>query len=160
MSIYSFPLYVVGTYDQYDTVVYPRKTTFAELLGKKVKEMGKDVVGAIGGTIFNIVSRSSSSKGDVTSDITSGDATKAMEFKPLDLQKMGEECLHQYLHEYKEKLCSGDFTSIPSIAEEINHIFESLYCPVIIHQRSKFPLEKRLDGNFKEVCTSLKRLVN
>ena len=131
-------------------MVYPRTTKIAKSIGERVKETGKGILGAIGGAVSTLLGRSS----------TSEDATKATEFKPLPPQIMGEQCLHVYLDEYKEKLCSGDFISIPSIAEEINHIFESLYCPVIIHQRSQFPVEKRLDGNFKEVCTSLKRLVN
>ena len=132
-------------------MVYPKTTKIAKSIGERFKETGKGILGAIGGAFSTLLGRGSTSEGD---------ATKATEFKPLHPQKMGELCLHVYLDEYKEKLCSGDFISIPSIAEEINHIFESLYCPVIIHQRSQFPVEKRLDGNFKEVCISLKRLVN
>jgi len=132
-------------------VVYPKTTKIARSIGERLKETGKGLLGTIGGAVSTLLGRSSSSEGD---------ATKATEFKPLPPQIMGEQCLHVYLDEYKEKLCSGDFTSIPSIAEEINHIFESLYCPVIIHRNSNTPMEKRLDGNFKEVCTSLKRLVN
>ena len=70
----------------------------------------------------------------------------------LSLQKMSELCLQVYLAEYEEKLHSGDFLSVPSTAEGINHIFESLYHPVIIHRKSYVPIVKYLDGTFKEVC--------
>jgi len=125
-------------------MVYPKTTKIAKSIGERLKETGKGILGAIGGAVSALLGRGSTSEGD---------ATKATEFKPLPPQIMGEQCLHIYLAEYKTKLCSGDFTSIPSIAEEINHIFESLYCPVIIHRNSNTPMEKRLEGKFKEVIT-------
>jgi len=124
-------------------VVYPKTTKISKSIGERFKETGKGILGAIGGAVSTLLGYSS----------TSEDATKATEFKPLPPQIMGEQCLHVYLAEYKEKLCSGDFTSIPSIAEEINHIFESLYFPVIIHRNSYTPMDKRLEGKFKEVIT-------
>ena len=102
------------------------------------------IVGAIGGAVGSLFGRGSTQQGD---------APKDTEFKPLLPQDMGKLCLKAYLAEYEEKLCTGDFRSIQSTAEDIDHIFESLYHPVIVHQNSYMPITKDLDGGkFKEVC--------
>lgn len=120
-------------------MVYPQKTKISKSFTDKFKE----TVGTIGGAISSFFGRSSTPQGD---------AAKETDFKPLPLQKMGELCLQVYLAEFEEKLCSGIFLSIPSIAEDINHIFESLYHRMIFHQHSWVPVTRDLDGRFKEVC--------
>ena len=139
LSCFSLCIFL-GTYHQYDTVVYPQKTKISKTFTEKFKE----TVGTIGGAIGSFFGRSSTSQGDTT---------KETDFKPLALQKMSELCLQTYLAEYEEKLCSGDLLSVQSTAEDINHIFESLYHPVIIRQYSSLPFYKYLDGSFKEVRT-------
>ena len=139
LSCFSLCIFL-GTYHQYDTVVYPQKTKISKSFTEKFKE----TVGTIGGAIGSLFGRSSTSQGDTT---------KETDFKPLTLQKMSELCLQTYLAEYEEKLCSGDLLSIQSTAEVINHIFESLYHPVIIRQHSNLPMDKSLDGSFKVVRT-------
>ena len=132
--------HVSGAYHQYDTVVYPKiSKSFLE----RVKETG--IVGAIGGTISgSLFGRGSTQQGD---------APKDTDFKPLLPQEMGELCLKAYLAEYEEKLCTGDFPSIQLTAEDINHIFESLYYQVIIYPNSYMPSIKDLDGGkLKKVC--------
>ena len=149
LSCFSLCIFL-GTYHQYDTVVYPQKTKISKSFAEKFKE----TVGTIGGAIGSFFGRSSTPQGDTT---------KETDFKPLALQKMSELCLQVYLAEHEEKLCSGDLLSIQSTAEEINHIFESLYHPVIVHQNSNVSIDKYLDGSFKEVCCfvpSLTELVN
>ena len=136
--------HVSGAYHQYDTVVYPKKTKISKSFLESVKETG--IVSAIGGKISGWLGRSSTQQGD---------AAKEMDFKPLLPQQMGELCLKAYLAEYEEKLCSGDFFSIPLTVESINHIFESLYHRVIIHQKAYTPSDKDLHGSFKEVCCLL-----
>ena len=139
---FSLSLHVSGTYHQYDTVVYPKKTKISKSFLERVKETG--LVSAIGGKITGWFGRSSTPQGD---------AAKDTDFKPLPPQQMGDLCLKAYLADYEEKLCTGDFPSIQSTAEDIKHIFESLYHPVIIHQHSNVPIYKYLDGGkFKEVC--------
>ena len=119
-------------------VVYPKKTKISKSFLERVKETG--IVGAIG----SLFGRGSTQQGD---------APKETDFKPLLPQQTGELCLKAYLAEYKEKLCTGDFPSIQSTAEDINQIYESLYHPVIVHQNSYTPITKDLDGGkFKEVC--------
>ena len=137
-----FHFHVSGVYHQYDTVVYPKKTKISKSFLERVKETG--IVGTIGGAIGSLFGRGSTQQGD---------AAKETDFKPLLPQQMGELCLKAYLAEYKEKLCTGDFPSMQSTAEDINHIFESLYHQVIIHQNSYMPSIEDLDGGkFKKVC--------
>ena len=134
--------HVSGVYHQYDTVVYPKKTKISKSFLERVKETR--IVGAIGGTIGSFFGRGSTQQGD---------APKDRDFKPLLPQDMGELCLKAYLAEYEEKLCTGDFPSIQSTAEDINHIFESLYHQVIVNQNSYMPITKDLDGGkIKQVC--------
>ena len=125
-------------------MVYPKKTKISKSFLESVKETG--IVSAIGGKISGWFGRSSTPQGD---------AAKETDFKPLPLQQMGELCLKAYLAKNKENLCSGDFFSIPLTVEYINHIFESLYHRVIIHQKAYLPSDKDLDGSFKEVCCLL-----
>ena len=120
-------------------MVYPKKTKISKSFLERVKETG--IVGAIGGAIGSLFGRGSTQQED---------APKDTDFKPLLPQEMGELCLKAYLAEYKEKLCTGDFPSIQSTAENINHIFESLYYQVIIHQNSY--MEDVDGGKLKKVC--------
>ena len=134
--------HVSGVYHQYDTVVYPKKTKISKSFLERVKETG--IVGAIGGAIGSLFGRGSTQQKD---------ASKDTDFKPLLPQEMGELCLKAYLAEYEEKLCTGDFPSIPLTAEDINHIFESLYYQVIIYPNSYMPSIEDLDGGkLKKVC--------
>ena len=157
-------------YHQYDTVVYPKgfRSLTEKLkeagevgistLGKKIAgshgetfggKLGEKVAGGVAGKVVSTV-------GEVVDAIRGkeGDARNAARethLKPLSLQQMGELCLKIYLTDYKGKLCSGNFPSIPSIAEEIDHIFQSLYHRVIM-QSPYEPTDSSLDQNFEKVC--------
>jgi len=68
--------------------------------------------------------------------------------------EMGTICLQEYLREHKEMLCSGCFpqhANLRAIAEEICHIFNLLFQPIIIYGISSTGTKKKLDEKFKEV---------
>ena len=123
-------LHVLGTYHQYDTLVYPKRTKASKSWSDIFK---KPFTGWIG-------------QGSTSQE----EANKVRNFKPLSQQETSEFCLKVYLSEYEEKLCSGDFSSIPITAESITHIFDSLCHQVVIRQGSQVPTPIKLERNL--VC--------
>lgn len=159
-------------FHQYDTVVYPRGF---RSLTEKLKEAGEVGIGTIGKKIAGSYGETIGGKigekiaGKVVSTVgervggaivgairgkegVARDTARETHLKPLSLQQMGELCLEIYLTDCKGKLRSGNFPSIPSIAEEIDHIFQSLYHRVIIMHSPYEPTDSSLDQNFKKVC--------
>ena len=122
--------FCLGTYHQYDTVVYPKNIKTSKSFYEIAKEKAK--------TFFWW---SSDSQSQEKEDITI-----------LSPFEMGKLCLYVYLDGYKQMLCSGSFpqqANIQMIVQEICKIFALLYNPVISYST---PSEKRLDRKFTEVC--------
>lgn len=123
----------LGTYHQYDTVVYPKDIKTSKSLYEKAKDRFKAWVG-------------------IGSDSQSQEEEGVTILSPFE---MGKLCLHVYLERYKQMLCSGSFTqqaNIQMTVEEICHVFILLYYPIIFNQNSSTPSAQKLDGKFTEVC--------
>lgn len=127
----------LGTYHQYDTVVYPKHLEPPKPWYERTKEKVKSALGIEG------------SKGE--------------ESKPLSPFEMGKLCLHNYLDGYKQKLCSGSFpeeADLQNVVQGICHIFNCLYRPVILHWYQSTishtftptPYPCNLDVRFTKVC--------
>ena len=123
----------LGTYHQYDTVVYPKDIKTSKSLYEKAKDRFKAWVG-------------------IGSDSQSQEEEGVTILSPFE---MGKLCLHVYLERYKQMLCSGSFTqqaNIQMTVEEICHVFIHLYYPIIFNQNYSKPSTQKLDGKFTEVC--------
>ena len=137
-NIYDFIMHIpisvgssfcLGTYHQYDTVVYPKNIT-SKSFYERAKEKAK--------TFFWW-----------SSDSQSQEEENITILSPFE---MGKFCLHVYLDGYKQMLCSGSFpqqANIQMIVEEICKIFALLYNPVISYST---PSVQKLDRKFTEVC--------
>ena len=145
-SIYSsssasvFIFAYIGTYHQYDTVVYPKSVKASD-----TADHPKDIKTTK--SFFQRAKawfrRSSSSQPQEEEDT-------------LSQFEMAKLCLQVYLDGYKQMLCSGSFpqqADLKTIVEEICHIFHLLYCPIICHQKSSQPVGQNLDQKFIEVCS-------
>ena len=133
----------IGTYHQYDTVVYPKNIKTSKSLYKIAKETAKSV-----GAMFGFGSSSQPQEGE---DI------------PLSPFEMGKLCLQVYLEGYKQMLCSGGFTqqaNLQTIVEEICHIFNLLYYPITFYQSYSTPTQYKLDVKFIEVCSLVFHVIN
>ena len=120
----------IGTYHQYDTVVYPKHIKTSRSLFKWAKETAKSV-----GAMFGF-----------------GSSSQEGLLSPFE---MGKLCLQVYLEGYKEMLCSSSFpkqVNLQTIVEEVCHIFNLLYYPIIFHQTFSTPSLYKFDGKFIEVC--------
>ena len=132
ISLFSFHMHL-GTYHQYDTVVYPKDMKTSKSLFEKAKEKVKAWVG------FGSDSQSQEEEGITI----------------LSPFEMGKLSLHVYLDRYKQMLCSGSFpqqANIQMIVEEICHVFYRLYNPIIFNQSYSTPSTPKLDSKFTEVC--------
>lgn len=97
----------LGTYHQYDTVVYPKHLKPPKTLYERTREKVKSALGIEG--------------------------SKEEELEPFQIGKL---CLHIYLDGYKQKLCCGSFPQEPNlqnIVQGICHIFNCLHHPVMLH---------------------------
>ena len=126
----------IGTYHQYDTVVYPKYIKTSKSFYKRAKE-----------TVGAMLGFGSSSQSHEEEDITL-----------LSPYEMGKLCLQVYLEGYKKMLCSGGFpqqANLQTIVEEICHIFNLLYHPVTFYQNYSTPTVWKFDEKsykFIEVC--------
>ena len=130
----------IGTYHQYDSVVYPKnvKATDTAVHPKDIR-----TTKSLYQRAKAWFRRSSSSQPQEEEDTLS----------PFEMAKL---CLQVYLDGYKQMLCSGSFpqqADLKAIVEEICHIFHLLYCPIICHQNSSQPVGQNLDQKFIEVCS-------
>ena len=69
--------------------------------------------------------------------------------------EMGKLCLQVYLEGYKQMLCSSSFpkqANLQTIVEDVCHIFNLLYYPIVFYQNYFTPSQYKLDGKFVEVC--------
>ena len=126
----------IGTYHQYDTVVYPKHIKTSKSLYKWAKETAKSVGAMLG---FGSSSQPQEEEG----------------ISLLSSFEMGKLCLQVYLEGYKEMLCSSSFpkqANLQTIVEEVCHIFNLLYSPIIFHQTFSTSSLYKLDGKFVEVC--------
>ena len=132
----------IGTYHQYDTVVYPKNVTScatvvypkdfkaSNSLYEKTRKQAKTLL------------------------VKLFPGSQPQEENILSPSEMGHLCLLVYLDGHKQMLSSGSFpqqTNLKMIVEEICHIFHLLYHPVICNHNSTTPLEKPLDKKFIEV---------
>ena len=123
----------LGTYHQYDTVVYPKDIKTSKSLYEKAKDRFKAWVG-------------------IGSDSQSQEEEGVTILSPFE---MGKLCLHVYLERYKQMLCSGSFpqqANIQMTVEEICHVFNLLYNPIIFNQNYSTRSARKLDWKFTEVC--------
>jgi len=106
-------LLLLGTYHQYDTVAYPKKTKVTKTWTEKAKAT---VAGFLGWS----------------QTLKSTENVKELELKPLSSQEMRKYCLEAYLDGYKKMLSSGNFPqpfNIHKLVEDIRRIYNSLlYC--------------------------------
>ena len=80
-------------------------------------------------------------------------STEELELKPLDSKEMGKLCLQVYLENYEKLLGSGNFPreyDIPTLVEEIRHVYHSLIFRAVSQQFSGSVVEKR-EGSLQEV---------
>ena len=80
-------------------------------------------------------------------------STEELELKPLDSKEMGKLCLQVYLENYEKQLGSGNFPreyDIPTLVEEIRHVYHSLIFRAVFQQHSGSVVEKR-EGSLQEV---------
>ena len=129
----------IGTYHQYDSVVYPRsvKTSETAINPKDIKT-SKSLFQRAKTKAKALLRLSSSSQPQEEENVLS----------PLD---MGRLCLQVYLDDYKQMLSSGSFANLKTTVEEICHIFHLLCCPSICNHNSTQPSTKYLDMKFIEV---------
>jgi len=121
---------LLGTYHQYDTVAYPKKTkvvtkTWRETLSGLLTRFGKSLKSA-----------------------------ENVELKPLSSHEMRKYCLEVYLDGYKKMLVCGTFPqpfNICKLVDDIHHIYNSLYN--VISQKSDKVVEKK-EGSLPEVSFS------
>ena len=126
----------IGTYHQYDTVVYPKHTKTSKSLYKRAKETAKSV-----GAMFGFGSSSQPQEEEGISLLS-----------PFEMRKL---CLQVYLEGYKEMLCSSSFpkqANLQTIVEDVCHIFNLLYHPIVFYQNYFAPSPYKLDVKFVEVC--------
>ena len=126
--------YFSGTYHQYDTVTYPKSAKVT----KTWLEKAKATMAAISGFLrFGPSLRSSDE----------------LELKPLDSKEMGKLCLQVYLENYEKLLGSGNLPQkydIPTLVEEIRHVYNSLLHRAVSQQFSGSVVERR-EGSLQEV---------
>ena len=105
-----FSILLLGEYHQYDTFVYPKKAKTPKTFTENVQEKG--IWKGILGYAKSVVTRSTD------------------EFNPIiSNEEMVKICLHAYLKNYQEKLCSGILTTISDVHKtvlDITHIIDSL----------------------------------
>ena len=132
----------IGTYHQYDSVVYPRsvKTSETAVNPKDIK------------TTKSFLQRAKT-KAKAWFRSSSQPQKEENVLSPLD---MGKLCLQVYLDDYKQMLSSGSFANLKTTVEEICHIFHLLCHPTICNHNSTQPSTKHLDAKFYEVCCSLR----
>ena len=126
--------YFSGTYHQYDTVTYPKSAKVTKTWADKAKAAMAGISGFLG---FGPSLRS----------------TDELELKPLDSKEMGKLCLQVYLENYEKLLGSGNFPQkydIPTLVEEIHHLYISLLHRAVSQQNSGSIVEKR-EGSLQEV---------
>ena len=126
----------LDTYHQYDTVVYPKDVKSPKSWYERTKEKAKSFFGFGSGS-------------------KSPDEYKEENLRIFSPFEMGKLCLQVYLEGCKQMLCSGSFpqpANLQTIVEEICHIFNLLFHPLIFHQNSSTPQERKLEGKFTEVC--------
>ena len=114
---------LLGTYHQYDTIAYPKKTIVAKTWAGKAKA----TMAAIGG-LFGLGQTSRSTE-----------SVKELELKPLSSQEMGKYCLAVYLDGYRKMLASGNFPQqfdIRELVEDIHHVYSSLLYRGTVQQYS------------------------
>ena len=126
----------IGTYHQYDSVVYPRSVKSDTAVNPKDIKTTKSFL------------QRAKTKAKAWFRSSSQPQKEENVLSPLD---MGRLCLQVYLDEYKQMLSSGSFANLKTTVEEICHIFHLLCCPSICNHNSTQPSTKYLDMKFIEV---------
>ena len=127
----------LGTYHQYDTVAYPKKTKVTKTWTEKAKATMAAISGFLG---LSQTSRSTES-------------VKELELKPLSSQEMGKYCLAVYLDGYRKMLASGNFPQqfdIRQLVEDIHHVYNSLLIRLTSQQYTGSTVERK-EGSLQEV---------
>ena len=126
----------IGTYHQYDSVVYPRSVKSDTAVNPKDIKTTKSFL------------QRAKTKAKAWFRSSSQPQEEENVLSPLD---MGKLCLQVYLDEYKQMLSSGSFANLNTTVEEICHIFHLLCYPTIYNHHSTKPSPKYLDMKFIEV---------
>ena len=139
--------YILGTFHQYDTIAYPRKTQAKKVFPVRLKEEVAQkgwfwgAIGAVRGVFAG-------------GKQSSAEEVKEEEFKPFNLKDMCSACLPAYLqdqHALLSKCIFPEKFSIPEIVEEMHYLYSSLHHPLAIHDNRTVPLP-RPQEDIPQVC--------